>query len=77
MIYVGREHGFKLSGIPLGGELFINAALQSNLDKTDSENRKTDEHTRETRSFIAMYSTDPTSTGGRPDESLKGLRSSA
>ena len=34
VIYVGREHGFKLSGIPLGGELFINAALQSNLDKT-------------------------------------------
>jgi len=34
VIYVGREHGFMLSGIPLGGELFINAALQSNLDKT-------------------------------------------
>ncbi len=34
VIYVGREQGFKLSGIPLGGELFINAALQGNLDKT-------------------------------------------
>ena len=34
VIYLGREHGFKLSGIPLGGELFITATLQSNLDKT-------------------------------------------
>ncbi len=34
MIYIGREHGLKLSGICLGGELFINAALQSNLNKT-------------------------------------------
>ena len=34
VIYVGNEHGFMLSGIPLGGDIFITAALQSNLDKT-------------------------------------------
>ena len=34
VIYVGREHGFMLSGIPLGGELFITAALERNLNQT-------------------------------------------
>ncbi len=34
VVYVGREHGFKLSSIPLSGELLINAALQINVDKT-------------------------------------------
>jgi hypothetical protein len=34
VIYVGRENGFMLSGIPLGGELFITAKLKSNLDQT-------------------------------------------
>ena len=34
VIYVGRENGFMLSGIPLGGEPFITAALKRNLDKT-------------------------------------------
>jgi hypothetical protein len=29
-----RDYGFRLSVIPICGELFINAALQSNLDKT-------------------------------------------
>jgi hypothetical protein len=81
VIYVGREHGFKLSGIPLSGELLINAALQSNLDKNaprDRENWKTDEHTRETRSPIAMYfKTELKSTGGLSDESLQELRPSA
>ena len=34
-LYVGKEHGFMLSaGIPLGGDIFITAALQSNFDKT-------------------------------------------
>jgi hypothetical protein len=33
VLYVGREHGFKLSGVPLGSELFITATLQSNLGK--------------------------------------------
>ncbi len=33
LIYLGREHGFKLSSVLLGGELFINAALKSNIDK--------------------------------------------
>ena len=34
VIYVGRENGFMLSGIPLGGELFITAKLKRNLDQT-------------------------------------------
>ena len=34
VIYVGRENGFMLSGIPLGGELFITTTLKRNLDKT-------------------------------------------
>ena len=34
VIYVGRENGFMLSGIPLGSELFITAKLKSNLDQT-------------------------------------------
>ena len=33
VIYVGRENGLMLSGVPLGGELFITATLKRNLDK--------------------------------------------
>ena len=32
--YVGNEYGFNISGIPLGGEAYITAKLQKNLDKT-------------------------------------------
>ena len=34
VIYIGGEMGFTLSGIPLGGEQYIRAALQNNLNKT-------------------------------------------
>ena len=34
IIYVGNEYGFNISGIPLGGEAYITAKLQKNLDKT-------------------------------------------
>ena len=34
VIYVGNEHGFSLSGIPLGGDQYIISKLQENLDKT-------------------------------------------
>jgi hypothetical protein len=34
VIYIGCDNGFKLSGIPLGGENYITAKLQENLDKT-------------------------------------------
>ena len=34
VIYIGRDAGFKLSGIPLGGEQYIRTVLQNNLDKT-------------------------------------------
>jgi hypothetical protein len=68
VIYVGRGHGFKLSGIPLGGKLFIIAALESNLDKTLHAIAKIGKLTN-IQAHIAMYSrTDPTSTGGRSNE---------
>ena len=34
VIYIGRDRGFNLSGAPLGGENYILAKLQENLDKT-------------------------------------------
>ena len=34
VIYTGNEHGFSLSGIPLGGDEYIVSKLQENLDKT-------------------------------------------
>ena len=34
VIYVGNEHGFSLSGIPLGGDQYIISKLQENLDNT-------------------------------------------
>ena len=34
VIYIGRDRGFNLSGVPLGGENYILAKLQENLDKT-------------------------------------------
>jgi hypothetical protein len=34
VIYIGGDIGFTLSGIPLGGEQYIRAALQNNLNKT-------------------------------------------
>ena len=34
VIYVGNEHGFSLSEIPLGGDQYIISKLQENLDKT-------------------------------------------
>ena len=34
VIYIGRDQGFNLSGVPLGGENYILAKLQENLDKT-------------------------------------------
>ena len=34
VIYVGSEHGFSLSGIPLGSDHFILSKLQDNLNKT-------------------------------------------
>ena len=34
VIYIGGDMGFTLSGIPLGGEQHITAALQNNLNKT-------------------------------------------
>jgi hypothetical protein len=35
VIYTGNEHGFSLSGIPLGGDEYIVSKLQENLDKTN------------------------------------------
>ncbi len=32
-MYIGRDRGFNLSGVPLGGENYILAKLQKNLDK--------------------------------------------
>jgi len=34
VIYIGGTNGFTLSGIPLGSEQFISAALQNNVNKT-------------------------------------------
>ena len=34
VIYIGSEHGFSLSGIPLGGDDYIVSKLQNNLNKT-------------------------------------------
>ncbi len=34
VIYIGCDRGFTLSGVPLGGENYILAKLQKNLDKT-------------------------------------------
>ena len=34
VVYIGNEHGFKLSGIPIGGEQYIRHELQKNIDNT-------------------------------------------
>ncbi len=34
VIYIGRDRGFNLSGVPLSGESYILAELQEKLDKT-------------------------------------------
>ena len=39
VIYVGNEHGFNISGILLGGEAYITAKLQKNLDKTNKSSQ--------------------------------------
>ena len=54
VIYVGKEHGFMLS---VGGDIFITAALQSNLDKTlrDSEHRQTEVHRRNSSYYCNAF----------------------
>ena len=34
VFYIGNDVGFKLSGIPIGGETFVRQQLQKNIDST-------------------------------------------
>ena len=71
VICVGNEHGFSLSGIPLGGDQYIISKLQEKLDKTReviANICKLKNYTREVNSSPAVHSRrNPASTGSCSD----------